>query len=200
MFSVIYHIFRPQHCKHVELSGPNITFDADLREIKRISQLILGAWLYKEKGTSGKRMAGNVKWGRIVLGGLVAGVVINLSHFFLNALVQVEASVAVSDHTVLWILYGLAVGVGGVWIYAAIQPRFSAGLKTAIIAGVATWLMLGSISMPGLWDVLGIPDYPLETVLVHRVGSLVALCVATSLGAWLYKEDGVAVGEPITAL
>ena len=104
---------------------------------------ILGAWLYKEKGTSGKRMAGNVKWGRIVLGGLVAGVAINLSHFLLNALVKVEASAAVSDHTVLWILYGLVVGVVGVWIYAAIQPRFSAGLRTAIIAGVATWLMLG---------------------------------------------------------
>ena len=61
-------------------------------------------------------------------------------------------------------------------------------------------MMLGSISMPGLWDVLGIPDYPLETVLVHRVGSLVALCVATSLGAWLYKEDDIAVEEPIAAL
>ena len=96
-------------------------------------------------------MAGNVKWGGVVLGGLLAGVVISLAHFGLNGVANVEASVSVSDHTVLWILYGLVVGVAGVWIYAAIQPRFSAGLSTAIIAGVWTWLMMASFYPFGGW-------------------------------------------------
>ncbi|MDQ6700121.1 MAG: hypothetical protein M3Z36_08035, partial [Acidobacteriota bacterium] len=35
------------------------------------------------------------------------------------------------------VVIGFGVGIAGVWLYAAIRPRFGPGLKTALIAAVA---------------------------------------------------------------
>ena len=34
-----------------------------------------------------------------------------------------------------------ALGIAAVWLYAAIRPRYGAGPRTAVIAGLAVWVM-----------------------------------------------------------
>lgn len=41
----------------------------------------------------------------------------------------------------VFLLYAFALGLVLVWLYAAIRPRFGAGPRTAIIAGVAVWFL-----------------------------------------------------------
>jgi len=43
-----------------------------------------------------------------------------------------------------WIGYnllGLVCGIALIWIYAAIRPRFGAGVMTAVYAGLAVWFI-----------------------------------------------------------
>ena len=46
-----------------------------------------------------------------------------------------------SSNEWIWFnLLGLAGGIAVIWIYAAIRPRFGAGMSTAVRAGLASWL------------------------------------------------------------
>ena len=92
--------------------------------------VVLGARLYKEKEAPERTTARAIQWGRMLLGGVLAGVVIIVSEAVLNTIAGVDAPVAVSDNIVLWMLYGLVLGMASVWIYTAIRPRFGAGHPT----------------------------------------------------------------------
>ena len=54
--------------------------------------------------------------------------------------------------TDLWLAclaFAFLCGIAAVWLYAAIRPRFGAGLKTALIAGIAVWFFyrfLGAVA------------------------------------------------------
>ena len=148
--------------------------------------VVLGARLYKEKEAPERTTVRAVQWGRMLLGGLLAGVVIIGSEAVLNTIASVDAPVEVSDNIVPWMLYGIVLGMASVWIYTAIRPRFGAGLRTAIYAGIATWILLVSYFPLAGW---GQEGFPLGTLLIHRVWNLAELCLATSLGAWLYKKE-----------
>ncbi len=141
---------------------------------------------------------GKINWGRVFLGGLLAGVVINLSEFLFHAVVfrtQMEEAMralgkdptaAMGGSTVVvWIIWGFLAGIGAVWGYAAIRPRFGPGAKTAAIAGLAVWFFayfLSSVSMMNM----GI--LPQNLLVIGLVWSLVEALIATEAGAWLYKE------------
>jgi hypothetical protein len=78
-------------------------------------------------------------------------------------------------------------GIASVWLYAAIRPRYGAGLGTAVIAGLAVW------TMAHLWSgiYLGMGFYGLITprlAFLPIAWGLVEAPLATGLGAWLYKE------------
>ena len=88
-----------------------------------------------------------INWNRVLLGGLLAGLIINASEFVLNGVVlQSDWNAAMKalnkpgDVTGGQIagfnLWGFATGIIAVWLYAAIRPRYGAGPKTAAIAGV----------------------------------------------------------------
>jgi hypothetical protein len=71
-----------------------------------------------------------------------------------------------------------------VYLYAAIRPRFGAGVKTAVIAGVIVWLVA---MMAGVADaVLGI--LPANLLVLTGIWALVEMVVASIAGAWLYRE------------
>jgi len=88
---------------------------------------------------------------RVILGGLAAGLVINVSETFLNGPVlgaEMEASLArlnlppVEGASIaMFVVMSFVLGVVLVWLYAAIRPRFGPGPKTAGIAGLATWFL-----------------------------------------------------------
>jgi hypothetical protein len=82
-------------------------------------------------------------------------------------------------------LWGFAAGIIAVWLYAAIRPRFGAGLRTAIAAGAAVWLLAYAMK-DAMMAFLHV--FPLGLLLLVTAVGLVEVLIATSLGAYFYRE------------
>ena len=141
---------------------------------------------------------GRINWGKVFLGGLLAGLVINVGEFLFHAVLfktQVEeamralgrdpAAANAGSAMTIWILMGFLTGIAAVWLYAAIRPRYGPGAKTAAIAGVGVWFLYSFLSSLAMMN-LGI--FPRNMLMTGLVWSLVELIVATVAGAWAYKE------------
>lgn len=137
---------------------------------------------------------------RVILGGLLCGLIINIGEFILNVPIlgtQWEAVAASmnkpaafsSAQITMFNLWGFAAGIAAVWIYAAIRPRFGAGIRTAICAGLLTWStvwLLGSVAMV-------VADWvPLRMWLTMMVWGLAEVTMGSVAGAWLYREEATA--------
>lgn len=137
----------------------------------------------------------NVK--RIVLGGLLAGLVLNLLEAIGGAVFGLEQAwidaqkalgKIIPDTTAadtLFLLMGFGAGIMAVWIYAAIRPRYGAGPRTAIIAAVMVFLC-GPL-MASLTEVL-MGWAPGKTVLKASVLFFFEYVAATLIGGWVYSE------------
>jgi hypothetical protein len=142
---------------------------------------------------------GTINWTRVILGGLVAGVVINVFESVLNGVVLAkdwEAAMAAigkppmaGNQIAVFVLWGFVVGIFAVWFYAAIRPRYGAGPKTALCAGLAVWFLgylLASVA-PIVLDL-----FPARVMVVGLAVGLVEILAATLLGARLYQEASIA--------
>jgi hypothetical protein len=137
---------------------------------------------------------GKINVGRVILGGLLAGLAINVFQAVLNTLVwakQGDAMLAKLGLTppgpqqIAWfIVFGFVFGIVLVFTYAAIRPRFGASVKTALIAGGTLWL--AGLPQAISQSVLGIMPPDLATM--GAVAALIEIEVAAIAGAWLYKE------------
>jgi hypothetical protein len=132
---------------------------------------------------------------RVLLGGLLAGLVINVSEWVLNGFVlasDMQAALArlnlppVSDQAVaVFLIMGFVLGIVTVWVYAAIRPRFDAGVGTAACAGVLVWFLAYCWSSVG-FVVMGI--LPARLILIGAIWGLFELMIAAVAGAWVYQE------------
>ncbi len=139
---------------------------------------------------------GSINWARVILGGLLAGLVINVSEFVLNGLIlakDMEAATTAlgrkvgGEQLVMFVVWGFLVGIFAVWLYAAIRPRYGAGPKTALCAGSAVWglgYFLAAVTPVAL------NLFPTRIMAIGLVVGLVEVMLATLLGAWLYREAG----------
>jgi hypothetical protein len=75
-------------------------------------------------------------------------------------------------------------GIVMVFVYAAMRPRFGAGVGTAVIAGVTVWIVAMFASFADV--VLGI--LPVNLLVLTGCWTLVEMIVASIVGAWVYKE------------
>ena len=90
---------------------------------------------------------GKINWSRVVLGGLLAGLVLNVFDFLVNGvwlMADWEAAMRalgkdpISNAMIgLYVLWDFALGIFVIWLYAAVRPRYGAGPGTAVLAGVA---------------------------------------------------------------
>lgn len=139
--------------------------------------------------------AGKINIARLILGGLVAGLVMNVSEFLLNAVVlakDVEAAMQAINQTMpdggeILKLVGLTfvVGLTTVWLYTAIRPRFGAGAKTALVAGLAVWLLVYFYSAV-VGSTMGL--FPTNIYVIGGVWEFAATLIASLAGCALYKE------------
>jgi hypothetical protein len=139
---------------------------------------------------------GKINWGRVVLGGLAAGVVLNIVDYvlygvwlrpdFAATMQALGKPPGATDSLIpLFVVVDFAFGIGLVWLYAAIRPRYGAGVKTAVIAGVAVWFfisLLRSISEAPM----GL--FPQRVYTLGTCVTLVAYVIAGTAGAYFYKE------------
>jgi hypothetical protein len=137
-----------------------------------------------------------VNLGRVLLGGLVAGLVISIGNFLINRVVLRDAMNAEfarlhvpepgSDFIVKAVVLTFILGIAIVYLYAAIRPRFGAGVKTAICAGLMAWFFV--LLYAG--GILGMVfRMPLDLIAKRIVLGLIVYAIGAIAGAWLYKEE-----------
>ncbi len=136
---------------------------------------------------------GKINWARVLLGGLLAGFIINIFEYVTNGMVLAAdwdaAMKALGRHlsmsaVAVFIVGGFIGGIAAIWLYAAARPRFGAGPKTAALTGFAYWVVGYALPILGQMP-LGL--FP-RRLLVVGGGGLVEIIVASLVGAWLYKE------------
>ena len=141
-------------------------------------------------------MMGKINVGRWIMGGLVAGVIVNISETVLNMMVlkkpwedamkAMGKPMAMSPaNMVCWIMWGFVFGLAAVWIYCGIRPRFGAGAGTAMKAGFVAWLLANFLSSVGMAN-MGM--FPINIIAISSVWGLAESLIATTVGAWIYKE------------
>jgi len=138
---------------------------------------------------------GGINLGRVILGGLLAGLVINIGETILNVLVLPQAMEELLRARNLPVLGGSAIGgfvffafllgIVTVGLYAAIRPRFGPGVKTAVVAALFVWYFAYFYSASAT-VLMGI--YPANIAAIGVVWGLVEIVLASIAGARLYTE------------
>jgi hypothetical protein len=134
---------------------------------------------------------------KVITGGLVAGIVFNLIDFVINGFMMRAdyaanasrlgldpASMETPAAMASWVIIDFILGFVVVFLYAAIRPRFGAGAKTAIFAGLILWVAITSM-------VFGFAQIGLLTtalVVKMLIPTLVNVSAGSVAGAWVYKE------------
>ncbi len=146
--------------------------------------------------------------GRVILGGLLTGLVINIIEFITHGVILRDAwNQALlmlgkfqgfpRGAMTVFIICGFLLGIGSIWIYAAIRPRYGAGAGTALRAGFMAWAL--AAFLPNL-ATYPMGFFPSRLIVISTVVSLVELLLGTLAGAWLYKEEELTpVARPAAA-
>lgn len=142
---------------------------------------------------------GKINLGRVILGGIVAGIIIDAFENVLNGwllagqwaslMASINRAPVGMNAILIFNIIGIVLGIAAVWSYAAMRPRFGEGPGTAFIAAFLIWVVGYLLSDVEL-ALVGI--YPLSlTAAVVGVG-LIEIVIATEAGAWLYREGEAA--------
>ena len=138
---------------------------------------------------------GRINVGRVILGGLLAGLIINVSETVLNLVVvaqPMEDALRARNLPPLglspimgFVVLAFILGIVTIWLYAAIRPRFGPGVGAAVISGLAVWFFAylynaTSMALMGL--------FPAKVLAVATVWGLAEIVVASVAGAWVYTE------------
>jgi hypothetical protein len=137
---------------------------------------------------------------KVLIGGLAAGIVMNVIDFVVNKFILgarmmaeseafkpgMSASMMSGKVMASYIVMDLVLGILLVWTYAAIRPRFGPGVKTAVYAAVLFWVLAGiflsgylhmGMMSTGLWA-------------GFALFGLVNFLISAWVGARLYTEEG----------
>ena len=142
-------------------------------------------------------MAG-INWSRVLIGGLGAGVVMNVVDAVLNGVLlqgqwATESNAlnpriltAGTTSMIGWILVDFITALFMVWLYAAIRPRYGAGAGTAMKAGIATW----GIAHVWMMSYVFMNLFSANLMLFVAAGALVGTLAGAYVGGMLYREEG----------
>lgn len=144
-----------------------------------------------------EELMGKINYARVIFGGIVGGIVAATLDWFFNgvligqlwddAMKSLNRPNALAGAAFLVVLYLLFIGGGilVVWMYAAIRPRFGAGVRTAVYAGLVAWAFSSLLSnlenvVNGLYDP--------RLMLYDTLFGLISVVTGAVIGAALYKE------------
>jgi len=147
-----------------------------------------------------------INTGKVVAGGLVAGVVANAFDFVTNTyILAADMQAWAASHNVdpatltsgtvagTWVAIDFVYGLLLVFTYAAMRPRFGPGVKTAIIAGLVVFLaptiVLAGFTQMGMFTT--------AMFVKGAIGTIISTLAASVAGAAIYKEEGA--GAPAFA-
>jgi hypothetical protein len=143
-----------------------------------------------------------INWGRVVLGGMLAGIILIVlatastalfigQHTLRTAVQALRPSTSGLAAPIFFVFVFLFLGTVLTWSYTAMRPRFGPGPKTAVIAGLSVWLTAVGIGVLGfavksvaLGEPYSLPSGPMWPMLY-----LVMIVASTIVGAWVYNEQ-----------
>ena len=144
---------------------------------------------------------GNINMSRVILGGIVAGIVADVLGFLVDGVALApqwsDAMKALgrpdfTTNQMVWFnVLGLAGGIFALWLYSAIRPRYGAGPKTAVYAGLAWWIVGTLLPNAGFMGVAGL--FPTGLTTMTTLGGVVECIVGVVAGAALYQEAETAL-------
>jgi hypothetical protein len=133
--------------------------------------------------------------GRVLLGGFIAGIVMNFGEFLLNGVLLAKSMEEDfsklglpqpgGDFIAKAVVATFILGIVIIWLYAAIRAQFGPGVKTAIYAGLFAWFCV-CVYAGGIQAWLGIIST--RVAMIGAVWGLVEYAVGAIAGAWLYKD------------
>jgi hypothetical protein len=139
---------------------------------------------------------GRINLGRVIIGGLVAGLIVNIFEYVLNGVMLSDQWAELmrgigkpplgTNEIIAFNVFGFISGIVAVWTYAAIRPRFGAGPMTAVYAALLTWITVYVLAdaMPAIMGI-----FPISMTLILVGVGLIEIVIATLVGAFLYKEE-----------
>ena len=129
------------------------------------------------------------KWTGVIIGGLLAGVVINTGELTLHRVLLQErwttAFAALGKHPTGWTTFipaNFLVGIFVVWLYALLRSRYGPGPRTAVRAGLAVWAVFWVIPILAL---VPLELFPNQLLFLVIAGGVVNANLAAMLGAWV---------------
>jgi len=138
---------------------------------------------------------GTINFARVLIGGLVAGLILNIGEWLLNGMVLAKDMKDFfqkcglpepgTNFLVIAVTITFVLGIVLVLGYAAMRPRFGAGPKTAIITALFAWF--GIYLYQNLIG-FGLGIVPPKALVTALVWGLVEYILAALVGGALYKE------------
>lgn len=134
-------------------------------------------------------------WGRVIVGGLVAGLVLNVFEWLFHAVLwgddweaameALGAEPYTGGDVLMMVTWTFLLGIALMWVYAAIRPRYGPGPGTAIRAGLIGWVFLYLF-----WYLYNLPSeiFPLDLMRLSLIVGFFELPIAALAGAWMYRE------------
>ena len=136
-----------------------------------------------------------INMGRVLLGGLFAGLVINIGEYLFNGVLFAKAMEESNQRLglppvggafiVRAVVLTFLAGIVLVYLYAAIRPRFGAGVQTAICAGLIMWFFV-YVYCGLLIAFAGFS--PMNLAWIGIVWGIVEIPLGAVVGAYFYKE------------
>jgi hypothetical protein len=135
-----------------------------------------------------------VNLSRVILGGILAGTIVNLSEWALHDMVMKEEFRSALGSlgrqnpedlrtVVWWNVWGYILGITAIWLYAAIRARYGPGIATALRAGLAVWILSCVLMTITMANLRLFPFMPMAFL-----WSLFGDLIGTVAGASVYKE------------
>ena len=137
-----------------------------------------------------------INFGRVLLGGLVAGVILTIGEYVLNDVVLAKQMAETfrkfnlpkpgNNFIVAATVVTIGLGIVVVWLYALIRPRLGPGPKNAVVAALIMWF--------GVYVYTGVINgmlfqIPMTLILIGFAWGLVEYIIAALVGGALYRES-----------
>jgi hypothetical protein len=134
----------------------------------------------------------NLAWGRVLVGGLVAGLMWTLLSVVLlgisgrDFMAALPGGKGAPSGNLQGFMFAanLVAGIWGTWLYAAIRAQYGSGWKTGVIAGIAWWIIVSQQSAK--WFALS--DMPLATAVGPAALTLPSIIMSAIAGGWCYER------------
>jgi hypothetical protein len=139
---------------------------------------------------------GKINVGRLILGGIVAGIALDLIDYWVDGVMLAKmwngqlATWGRAPFSGIQVAFfmglGLIIGLLTIWIYVGIRPRFGPGIKTAIYAGVVAWIL--STLLPNFGLMWATHFFSGHLTAYTSLGGFFEVVIGAICGAAVYRE------------